>query len=131
MHRRHHNRITCLWLALIAIVVGQLGGAHLHLCFDGQEPAAAVHVSDNVVHDDADHLETEHVDQDVELFDATMVSKADVFGDLLIFSCGVLLFVLPLQVGTHARPTSAVATAQPALFFLRPPLRGPPPFLHA
>jgi hypothetical protein len=131
MYRRHHHRITCLWLALVAIVVGQLGGAHLHLCFDGQEPAAAVHVSDNVVHDDPHHLENEHVDQDVELFDATMVSKADLAGDLPVLFCSFLLFVLPLPIRTHAPPESAEATAQPALFFLRPPLRGPPPSLHA
>jgi hypothetical protein len=130
MHSLRHNRFTCLWLVLAFIVVGQLGGAHLHLCFDGQEPASAVHMSDGDIHDDAHHLENEHVDKDVELFNATMVSKADFSSDLLIPCCGLLLFLLPLPVRTHAPPTRAEATAQPAHFFLRPPLRGPPTSLH-
>jgi hypothetical protein len=112
---------TWLCLALLAMLVIRLGEMHLHLCFDGQEPAAAVHVGDLPSHDDGSHS-----DQDVELSTTQgLVKKAGVDTLDLLFICLVVLLLLPvLRRITPPRAVLFFSPAQPAYFL--PPVRGPP-----
>jgi len=63
------------WLAGFALLFAGITNAHshVHYCFDGQEPPAAVHLSDNAAHhhdDDAlGHSDdgTDHDDLDVDV----------------------------------------------------------------
>ena len=107
------------------MLVIRLGEIHLHLCFDGQEPAAAVHVGDLPSHDDASHADTSHSDQDVELLSAAVVKKAGTDTLDLLFVCLTVLLLLPTL--RHAVPLPAYrlfAPSNPA--YLLPPSRGPP-----
>jgi hypothetical protein len=116
---------TWLCFALLAMLVIRLGELHLHLCFDGQEPAAAVHVGDSPNHDDGSHADASHSDQDVELLSTAMVKKAGADGLDLLFVClAVLLLLPPLR---HAVPLPAHRPFAPLkLAYLLPPSRGPP-----
>jgi hypothetical protein len=79
-------RARWTWLAMLAVLFGGLTNAHAHVhyCFDGKEPPAAVHLSDRIdhahespghdYHDDHDHdadhdsgKHDEHDDLDVDL----------------------------------------------------------------
>jgi hypothetical protein len=116
-----------LWLVLIAFLAIRLGGAHLHLCFDGQEPPAAVHMADGSIHDDAHHAEAEHTDRDVQVFDAAVVKKAGGSADLLaaVFVVAILLLLAP-PAGAFRQRANDAPVFRRTLFVLRPPLRGPP-----
>lgn len=60
------------WLAGLAVLFAGLTNAqsHVHYCFDGQEPPAAVHLADSTAHDHErpDHDDgAEHDDLDVDV----------------------------------------------------------------
>lgn len=47
-----------IWSLCIALLVARISGAHWHLCFDGSEPAAMMHVAEsNGHHESAVHHE--------------------------------------------------------------------------
>jgi len=110
-----------LCIALLAMLVIRLGEMHLHLCFDGQEPASAVHVGDSPSHDDASHS-----DQDVELSTTTgLIKKAGADTLDLLFVCLFVLLLLPaLRRITPPSSYRFFVPPSPARFL--PPLRGPP-----
>jgi hypothetical protein len=126
MTRSRTRMHAWMWLAVIAFTATRLSGVHLHLCFDGSEPPAAVHMVDGAVHDDAHHRETRHVDQDVSVFDALLAKKDDSSGQLAAVSPGpLLLLYIPVLLTQRARAVLSLAIPPPPLR-LRPPLRGPP-----
>mgnify|MGYP003624957420 FL=1 len=118
------------------ILVARLGGAHIHLCLDGEKPAASLHLSDSGLHTDAhaghgtsgEHQA--HSDADILLFDDLLGKPSkislEIFG--LIFA-GILLAFLrrPPQQFSHGPDADH---ARRSLLFLRPPLRGPPRGVH-
>ncbi len=60
------------WLAAVAVLFAGLTNAHshVHYCFDGQEPPAAVHLADGAHHEHelpGNSGGTEHDDRDVDL----------------------------------------------------------------
>ena len=60
------------WLAAVAVLFAGLTNAHshVHYCFDGQEPPAAVHLADGTDHDHelpGHSGDSEHDDLDVDL----------------------------------------------------------------
>jgi len=117
---------TWLCFALLAMLVIRLGELHLHLCFDGQEPAAAVHVGDLPLHDDGVHADASHSDQDVELSTTPgLIKKSGVDTLDLLFVCLAVLLLLPASRRITPPPAYRfLLPAQPAYFL--PPLRGPP-----
>ena len=125
MTRRPHRSLW-LWVAFIAFLATRVSDAHVHLCFDGQEPPTAVHMADGSVHNDAHHADTDHTDQDVDVLGALLVKKVD---DSLDLTAPLLAAAIVLLVSDHrsVRPFSAYdsAPAHPP-FRLTPPLRGPP-----
>ena len=116
-----------LWLVLVAFLATRLGDAHLHLCLDGQEPPASIHMADGSVHDDAHHVDSVHNDRDVQVFDTALVKKAGGSGDLLaaVFIATLLLLLLP-PAQSFSRRAIDVPIVLRSSFALRPPLRGPP-----
>ena len=112
-------------ILVVAVLVTRLGGVHLHLCFDGQEPPATIHVNDSDAHDDAHHVDEHHTDQDVEMFEAVLAkSKGSVDLPLLLGACLLLLLLHP--AGGHWPRDAFYRVFQPPPHALRPPLRGPP-----
>jgi len=127
MFGRTPSSIWLLTLVCAVLLFARLGGAHMHLCFDGSGPPASLHVTDSGHH--ADHHDREaHDDRDVwPIGDAlTQSGKLGMDQPLLLtaFWLVILLFTRPRLV--PADPPR-VALSPPR--FCRPPLRGPP--LHA
>ncbi|HEY6644332.1 hypothetical protein [Povalibacter sp.] len=115
------------WLVLIAFLVTRLADVHLHFCLDGQEPASAVHLTNDAVHNDEHHAETDHSDRDVNVFDVVLVKKlADPTDALLLALVATLLLLLlpPRRERPLRRPTASPVLR--SLLLLKPPLRGPP-----
>lgn len=113
-------------ILIFAVLMTRLSGIHLHLCFDGQEPPASIHVADDPAHNDAHHLEEHHTDKDVEVFDAVL-TKSKGLADLpILLVAGLLLLVLMRSTGRQW-PLDAFYRVFPFhAFALRPPSRGPP-----
>lgn len=125
MIRRPHRSLW-LWIAFVAFLATRVSDAHVHLCFDGQEPPTAVHMADGSVHNDAHHADSEHTDQDIGLFDALLVKKGDDSPDLDSFLPALGMLVV---VSEDDRTQPLAAYRAPAIrppFRLIPQPRGPP-----
>jgi hypothetical protein len=126
--RRYFQRWSgLLWVALLALVIVRTADAHMHLCLEGEVQRSSVHISDTAgVCDSNDDSQTEHQDQDVDVFGAVLAKKsadADVF-DLPV-AVQVVLSLLPLERGVV--PDAIVEDPAPKLPYLfLPLLRGPP-----
>lgn len=126
MRRYIQSMTPLLWVIAFALLMVRTADAHVHLCFDGQEPRSSFHVSDPepVCHKD----DGTHQDRDVDALGAALVKKsaqADAVGPLPVIE--VVLFLLPPQGGTdyeHELTTQNPAPKLPELFL--PLLRGPP-----
>ncbi len=116
-----------LWVVLIALLAVRMTDAHLHMCFDGQEPRSSLHVSDSGQHHDSTN-EANHVDTDVSLSVLVLLKAGKLdSNDLPLLLLGA--FALWGLFAPRTRDVVPVASAVPVralLFFLRPPLRGPP-----
>ncbi len=120
----------------VAFLVARLTGAHLHLCLDGSEPLAQLHVADTTETDHyhlLDHHEAageaahsgNHDDVDVDALGSLLakVFKVDLSTAALLALCFVLLriVVIRLPVPVLVRQPERIPPR-----FLRPLLRGPP-----
>lgn len=116
-----------LWAVVLAVLTVRASDTHLHLCFDGQEPPATVHVADASVHDDEAHDGENHADKDFDPFVGLLLKHGSTDSDLEPPAC-VLAAVLLLPPVSNTVPIasdSLPADLGPS-FHLRPPLRGPP-----
>ncbi|MET0532853.1 MAG: hypothetical protein ABW171_01400 [Steroidobacter sp.] len=128
MWRRLRSNPVLLWTVVLAVLAVRLSDTHLHLCFDGQEPPASVHLADASVHHDEDHGdESAHADQDIDPFIGTVVKSDDDTQPLLAFIVGALLTIdlIPPDPAVPAFNREPLTVSDPP-FYLRPPLRGPP-----
>lgn len=117
------------WLALIAIaiVAAPANGAHLHLCLDGNEPPATVHLADDGSHHDDGQMQATHHDFDVSLRAEALGKKRT--GTLDLPTVVVAAFVLFASRSTPAVtvPVNADSLSEPApVLTVLPPLRAPP-----
>jgi hypothetical protein len=108
------------------MLIVRTADAHAHLCFDGKEPPAVIHLADGGNHPCETDTSTEpNNDQDVQLAADLILKKAsEVDSCLPALFRSVLLFVVP-----HAEeriPVVAHSVRVESLIDLRPPLRGPP-----
>lgn len=123
------------WLTSLALLFGGLTNvhAHIHYCFDGQEPPAAVHLSDGVDHahehpghqanDPAGH-EDDHDDLDLDLPNQAL---AKVFK----YDQPAIVPLPTWHAPIHAAATAALsphvlAPHAPDPPHTQPPSRGPP-----
>jgi hypothetical protein len=122
MRTRLCDRTLLLTLVVAALFV-RVAGIHLHLCYDGQEAPATLHMVDAGLHDD--HDTSSHQDLDVQLDDVLTKSAKSGFNLPAIAGTHVLPFALPgvlhrIAVFTGDTPPHSTTG------FLRPPLRAPP-----
>jgi hypothetical protein len=118
-------RLLLTLILCIALLAVRVGGAHLHLCLDGQEPASAVHVGgDSLIHDQLENGPA-HQDYDVDLISNPLGKFAKV--DFSLFAL-ILAVTLLLLTGRRTEPVLQQvflrAFTPPAR--LRPPSCGPP-----
>jgi hypothetical protein len=112
-------------LLCVALLLGRWSDAHLHLCFDGKEQTASLHVFGNGLHHDKLNLAISHQDADLAI-SGEILSKTKFESDLPLALLSVL-FLLGLirTLRTYSLP-SIPGTFHPAQTHLLPPLRGPP-----
>lgn len=118
-------QIWLLTLLCVTLLLGRVGGSHLHLCFDGKERASSLHLFDIDRHHSGSGMDAPHDDADVAVRGEMMSKNTFVWtvppamlSAIVLFTClrSPRQFVAPLVARTNS--------AEPA--FLRPPLRGPP-----
>jgi hypothetical protein len=115
-------------LCALTVFVASLGSvhAHVHLCFDGQEPPASIHAADAGEHHDHHDFErdAEHDDLDVDLKGQALLKS---FGqDLLAVTTSPLRYPAPPAPLTHTLANSHADGARAPPQYSRPELRGPP-----
>ena len=99
--------------------------AHVHMCLDGQEPLASLHVADAGVHHTDAGVQQQHNDKDVKYASDGTFKKGE-SADLLLVAT-VWSLVNFLSPYTAERPPHVASTpVLPVRAYLRPPLRGPP-----
>lgn len=114
-----------LTLLCVTLLVGRVGGAHLHLCFDGRESPSSFHLFDIGLHQTESGLDTPHEDVDVAVSDELLSKNKFEWSTPLVLLAAIVVF------GFLRAPrrfvslfiTHAIPAAPP---FLLPPLRGPP-----
>jgi len=107
-------------------VIVRTADAHAHLCFDGKEPPASVHVADGEVHPCESGKDSGHTgDKDVRLTPDVLLKKASA-DDVWIPSS--FRFAVSFVANPQSEPllVDAQPIANSARCFFRPPLRGPP-----
>jgi hypothetical protein len=114
-----------LWILLFVLILVRMGDAHVHLCFDGQEPPRALHIAD----DRGSHThegEPDHVCADVSAMDAALAKKSAASDDALpIRLTAAAWLLLPPEVRIEAPPVIQ-NPLPPQPFLSLPPSRGPP-----
>jgi hypothetical protein len=127
MIRTSPLRTLLLTLVCVTLLVARIGGAHLHLCFDGSEPPASLHVLDVGLHGGVS-AGSEHHDYDLMLGEQTLAKYGDQEFDLpaLLLAVLVLLLVVPLARRAAIARSPAPRVRTPSS--LHPPPRGPPGF---
>ena len=113
------------WVLALALLAVRLDSAHWHLCLDGQEPRASLHVLDVVAHHAGSEDAADHNDQDVDA-GATAIFK---YGDFVDPWAVGTVWSLVRHLTTFADELpSSLASTSPLSFIphLRPPSRGPP-----
>lgn len=120
-------RRNVLFGLLTLLLSAQVSGAHLHLCFDGQEPPVQLHVLDDAGEDHHDSdLSQPHTDEDVALNDGSSPRDKPLQLDLPPASAGMFPFdprPATVPVASHRSDNILLFTARDELL---PPSRGPP-----
>ncbi|MGE0582899.1 MAG: hypothetical protein AB7P31_12310 [Steroidobacteraceae bacterium] len=121
----------CLGYLAIALLLVRVGEAHLHLCLDGQDRAAAMHIEDAPRHDGTQASVDGHNDLDVDLSVLPWLKNAatddTTLATLGLFPLDAILLALLLPALLLTFPPARLRLPVPdSLFDLRPPLRGPP-----
>lgn len=118
-------QVWLLTIICVTLLLGRLGGAHIHLCFDGKEPPSGFHLFDDGEHHGP--LDTEAAHQDVDVAasgDGLSKGKFEFDLPLSLLAAG---FLLGLLIRTRQFPASGAPRAALAgPLFLLPPSCGPP-----
>lgn len=121
---RRKPMLLCVFAWMLVIL--RVADAHAHLCFDGKEPPATIHVADLGSHPCETDPVTDHSgDKDIQPAAEVLLKKAS-FDEFWLPSVAIPAAAIVLQSYDEvALPGSQLAHAGPVVFF-RPPLRGPP-----
>jgi hypothetical protein len=127
MRRLAKSLSPMLWmLAFALLIVVRTSDAHVHLCFDGQEPPSSLHFEDTPGHHQAEDSQAAHQDQDVDAVNPALVKKAAQAADIgPLPVVAVVLMLLPPDRGVERAITQRDPAPKLPYLFL-PLLRGPP-----
>lgn len=116
-----------LILLVVALLGVRLGGAHVHLCFDGSEPPASVHYEDDVgSHHGEPGAPGNPGDVDISLAGELILKASKPSLDLPVALLGALILWLPIRVLAWRDPAPRRAPVPLPLRLRLPPARGPP-----
>lgn len=126
MRPRSVFKQSCYWAFALLLFAVRSADAHVHLCLDGQEPPASVHVADGGVHHGGSGELQAHNDRDVKYALEGVFKKGESGDDLLLLSA--IWSLAGLLAPSTAEPPQYTASlpAFATRSHLRPPLRGPP-----
>ena len=116
---------TCVGILCVAALVMRVGGAHLHLCLDGSEPPASVHLSEDDVHHHGAGASNPHHDIDVSLTSVAMGKGSKIELPVLILAT-LVAFIVPVVGGTPVPHERTQFQIPRQIFWFQPPLRAPP-----
>ena len=120
------TRPRSLLIALLCLVViASPVGAHLHLCFDGQEPAASLHLIDDGMHHPDSGLDRPHHDAEVNV-DTHGLPKLDKYATFAAARVMVWLLLGPAPSVRVARARARRRPRDRPRSYLRPLTRAPP-----
>lgn len=127
MQTLRQPRLALILLLGLALLLMRVGSTHIHLCFDGQEPAVSLHSADSGIHHAETSAAADHADQDIDLSRAVpgKLWSQGMGGAMLLVALSSLLLSLPRPQARRA-PLVLQWPLGTAQHFLRPPLRGPP-----
>lgn len=125
MRRPSVYKQICYWVLTLALFAVRSADAHVHMCLDGQEPPASVHVADGGVHHNDATASPTHNDQDVKVVSDAGVKKGE-SADLWVLSTAWSLVDQLAYFTAEPPQCTAVAVNLSIRSHLRPPLRGPP-----
>lgn len=138
--RRPRYTLLIALVACFALLAARVNGTHLHLCLDGQEAPAEIHLGDAVSHDDhpspvheSTHVEHHsallnvptHDDVDIDIT-ADSLSKLPKLDWPVMALLVILLFSLSGLGSAGFLPRHRAPDRSSFHIYLRPPLRGPP-----
>jgi hypothetical protein len=107
-------------------LLAQVGDLHWHLCLDGAEPAATVHVADNRDHHTNSALEVAHTDRDVTPGSLASAKKSvDDNGTTPALLTVVGEVASDISRGVHYVSVDRTILT-PGVWHSHPPARGPP-----
>lgn len=115
---------SLLWVVAFALIIVRTADAHVHLCFDGQEPRSSLHVLDRTLgcHKNGGS----HQDTDVDALGAAAAKKSAQAEPVApVPFVNVVLLLLPPPRGMSYEPTIQNPSPRLPELFL-PLLRGPP-----
>ncbi len=121
--------ISRIWIVIVSIAVLAMpvSAAHLHLCFDGNEPPATLHASEHGAHHSDSGASAVHHDVDVSLASSALAKKYDASLELPGLIASAFVILLMPHSGTPISPPDRAATLVPSpQLRLLPPLRAPP-----
>jgi len=119
------RHIYCCLIALMLIIV-RTADAHAHLCADGKEPPAALHLNDGGNHPcETDSREAHSGDKDIQIASDVVLKKAPQIDPWM-----PALLAFAFEVAAPATDESvrfrSIDDRFESIVYLRPPLRGPP-----
>ena len=108
------------------MLLARVGEAHIHLCLDGAEPPATVHLFDASVHHEDIGYTAEHVGSDVAATDDAVRKSDFALAPLPLATVASIVFLLPIEPPARAGITVQPPHTQLSFRHYPPPLRGPP-----
>jgi hypothetical protein len=120
-----HNRLVLLICSVMLLVL-RVGGAHLHLCFDGQEALATVHLLDGGQEHREDGGPERHQDENLDDGASSLVKSFGADNDAPVLPTTGFLAFITLTAATIAPVDRLRLPSFDTGTCLLPPPRGPP-----
>ncbi|HTU65075.1 MAG TPA: hypothetical protein VMF52_03910 [Steroidobacteraceae bacterium] len=118
------KQLTWCLFALMLVIV-RTADAHAHLCQDGKEPPASIHLADGGAHACEEGSQGHSGDEDVSFTHDVVLKKSSI--DDLWIPLAVAFVILRGDAPSEEPAVGDLAPVRiSAPHFLRPPLRGPP-----
>jgi hypothetical protein len=126
MSSAYRRNIYWVLLALMLVIV-RIADAHAHICADGEEPPASIHLGDGSSHPCDDGQSNDHAgDKNVQIGGDVVLKKAASFDHPWIPAFVAFAFDFTAHSSNEAIFSEPLTVHAEAAAYLRPPLRGPP-----
>lgn len=119
-------RTLTILLLCFALLAMRIDAAHLHLCFDGQEPSVSLHLADAGDVNEHSRAGLPHQDLNLDLNGSAFAKQSEAVAPVLALIFFAIVFALVDGARTAIPANYSIGPVSNILPRLRPPLRGPP-----